>query len=135
MKTKTSSISYIYFSCTVMFVTLLFNTVCFAAKEKPIQIAADKMTAVEKSQSVIFTGNVDAKQGDVRIRSDEMTIYYVKDDVKSVQKNASKNAQQVKKITCNGNVEVTSQEWLGTSDTMHYYSKKNLVQLIGNAKA
>ncbi len=103
------------------------------AQENPIQIAADKMTAVDKSQTVVFTGNVDARQGDVRIRSDEMTIYYLEDD--NSGSNTTKNAQQVKEIICKGNVEVTSLEWLGTSNTMHYFSKKNLVRLLGNAKA
>lgn len=114
--------------------TLLLSAVFCTAAEQPIQIAADKMTAVEKSQSVIFSGNVDAKQGNVRIRSDEMTIFYVEQQ-KGSKKKSGKSAQQVKKIICEGNVEVTSEEWLGTSDTMHYFSRKNLVQLIGNAKA
>lgn len=116
-----------------LFCFLLLSGIISMAQENPIEIAADKMTAVDKSQTVIFTGNVDARQGDVRIRSDEMTIYYLKDD--NGTGGAGKNAQQVKEIICKGNVEVTSLEWLGTSDTMHYFSKKNLVRLIGNAKA
>lgn len=102
------------------------------ALDQPIQIEADEMTAMSKSQAVTFSGNVDAKQGDIRIRADEMTIYYIKDELESTQ---SKDAQQVKKIVCKGKVEVTSKDWLGTSDVMHYFSKDNLVQLIGNAKA
>ena len=115
-----------------MFFVVLSGTAGIADDE-PIQIEADKMTAVEDSQSVIFSGNVDARQGDVRIRSDKMTIFYIKTEKGSKKK--TKNAQQVKKIVCKGNVEVTSEEWLGTSDTMNYFAKKNLVQLIGNAKA
>lgn len=103
-------------------------------QDDPIQISADKMTAEEKSHTVVFTGNVDAKQGGVRIRSDQMTIYYIEDGKKKTDQKAQ-NSQQVKEIFCKGNVEVTSEEWLGTSDTMHYFSKKQLVQLIGNAKA
>jgi len=131
MKKAASSKDSLYIFVIAMF---LFSLLCLPvmAKEQPIQIEADKMTAVDKSQSVIFSGNVDAQQGDVRIRSDEMTIFYEKTDSDTKK---SRDAQQVKKIVCKGNVEVTSAEWLGTSDTMHYFSKKNLVQLIGNAKA
>lgn len=132
MKSDKSFSRYLYSFAGAVLITLLFALSCNAA-EQPIQIAADRMTAVEKSQSVIFSGNVDAQQGNVRIRSDEMTIYYLEQE--KGKKNKGKNAQQVKKIICEGNVEVTSDEWLGTSDTMHYYSKKNLVQLVGNAKA
>lgn len=103
------------------------------AADQPIQIQADKMTAREKSQIVIFTGNVDASQGDVQIHADKMTIFYSNNGKKDEE--TGKYARQVKKITCNGNVEVTSTDWLGTSDTMHYFARKNLVQLIGNATA
>ncbi len=103
------------------------------AQEKPIQIAADKMTAAENSQLVVFSGNVDATQGNVRIRTDTMTIHY--EDPKDDKKAGKKTSQKVKKIICTGNVEITSEEWLGTADTMNYFSKKNLIQLIGNAKA
>lgn len=103
------------------------------AKEQPIQIEADKMTAQDKEKTVVFNGNVDARQGDVRIQSDTMTIYYLENEDEGEEN--GKYAQQVDKIICTGNVEVTSEEWLGTSNTMHYISRKNLIKLIGNAKA
>ncbi len=114
-------------------IILFFTFSAGFAKEEPIQIAADKMTAMEKSQIVVFSGNVDATQGTVRIRADTMKIHY--DEPKDNAKSGKKTSQQVKKIICTGNVEITSDEWLGTADAMHYFSKKNLVQLIGNAKA
>ncbi len=113
-------------------ILLLLGSGMGMALDQPIQIEADQMTAMSKSHAVTFTGNVDAKQGEIRIRADEMTIYYIKDELTSGQ---SKDAQQVKKIVCKGKVEVTSKDWLGTSEVMHYFSKENLVQLIGNAKA
>jgi len=131
MKIDISSFLRLYL--TIITVCIVLISIPCMAKEQPIQIEADKMTAVEKTQSVIFSGNVDAKQGDVRIRSDKMTIFYTKAAAK--EKKKSKDAQQVEKIICEGSVEVTSKEWLGTSKTMHYFSKKNLVQLIGDAKA
>jgi len=111
---------------------VLFFSGWVSASRQPIQIEADKMTAMSKSKFVTFSGNVDARQGDIRIRSDEMTVHYLQDEDGA---NGSKEAQQVEKIVCTGNVEVTSKEWLGTSDTMHYISRDNVVQLIGNAKA
>lgn len=114
----------------IVLVLLLFSAPCFA--DAPISIQADLMTSVDKSQNIVFTGNVDAKQGDIRIRSDKMTVYYKeKDDSSKTQK----SSQEVEKIVCEGNVEITNEDWLGTSEVMHYYSQKSLVQLIGNAKA
>lgn len=134
MKTGTTRLAPFFLTTMMLCLLLSFGRSGFS-KEAPIQIEADKMTAVDKSQTVTFTGNVDARQGDVRIRSDEMTIFYVEDEAKDDSEKQKRNAQQVEKIICTGNVEVTSVEWLGTSDTMHYFSQKNLVQLIGNAKA
>jgi len=103
------------------------------ASEQPINIEADHMTSTEKTNSVVFTGDVDAKQGDIRIRSDKMTVYYTK--AKKTKKGAKKTAQQVEKLVCVGNVEVTRSEWLGTGKKMIYLSKERQVILMDNAKA
>jgi lipopolysaccharide export system protein LptA len=117
------------------------------AAEAPIHIEANKMTSTEKSNSVIFSGDVDAKQGDVRIRSDQMTVFYNeldsgskgkdkdKDKKKAAQPTEKKTSQQVDKLICIGNVEVTRGEWLGTGKKMVYLSKERQVILTDNAKA
>lgn len=111
--------------------------------EAPIHIEANKMTSTEKSNSVVFSGDVDAKQGDVRIRSDEMTVFYHdmesdpkgKDKKKAAPAADKKTTQQVEKLICVGNVEVTRGEWLGTGKKMVYLSKERQVILTDNAKA
>ncbi|GEM_PF-225238 len=113
------------------------------AADAPIHIEASRMTSTEKSNSVVFTGDVDAKQGDVRIRSDEMTVFYnalesptkQKDKKKPTQPAEKKSTQQVEKLICIGNVEVTRGEWLGTAKKMLYLSKERQVILTENAKA
>ncbi len=91
------------------------------------------MSSIEKSNSVLFKGNVDAKQGDVRIRSDKMTVYYSMKDINA--KTDASTSQQVEKMICLGNVEVTRAEWLGTANKMDYLAKERQVILSGNAKA
>jgi lipopolysaccharide export system protein LptA len=102
------------------------------ADDAPIHIEANRMTSTEKTNSVVFIGEVDAKQGDVRIRSDEMTVYYTEEDKNKKDQDSS---QQVEKIICVGNVEVTRGEWLGTAKRMTYLSKERQVILTENAKA
>ncbi len=102
--------------------------------ESPIYIEADQMTSTEKNNAVLFTGDVDAKQGDLRIRSDEMTVYYTAKN-KTDDKKQTDTTQQVEKLICVGNVEITRDDWLGTSDKMTYLSEKRQVILTGNAKA
>jgi lipopolysaccharide export system protein LptA len=122
--------SFLFYICIISAFGFAGVTASFAADE-PIHIEANHMTSTEKSNSVIFTGDVDAKQGDVRIRSDKMTVFYTPKEKKS-EKQAS---QQVEKLICVGNVEITRAEWLGTSKKMIYLSKARQIILTGNAKA
>ena len=111
---------------------LLPGTFSFAS-EPPIQIEANHMVSMEDSNSVQFSGDVDAKQGEVRIRCDEMTVYYTKAPKKAPK--VEKKTQQVEKLYCDGNVEVTKKDWLGTSQKLVYLKKVRQVILTGNAKA
>ena len=109
------------------------------AADDPINIEADRMTSTEKSSSVTFIGDVDAKQGDVRIRCDKMVVYYTDNKAgkaKKAKKSAGKDTtSQIDKLICTGNVEITRAEWLGTSRIMHYLAKERQVILTDHAKA
>lgn len=105
---------------------LCFATQVFAAGA-PINVEADHMTSLEEQNSVLFTGNVDASQADVRILSDKMTVYYTAAE--------ESTKQEVKRLRCEGNVEITKGEWLGTGKTMNYLAKERKVILSGDAKA
>lgn len=109
---------------------LLTVVVAWATESsEPIHIEADRMISQEEANTVLFLGNVDARQGDLVIRSDEMTVYYTKDDGRK------KGASRVKRLVCKKNVEITQGDWLGTGDRMDYYAKDRKVILSGNAKA
>ena len=96
----------------------------------PINIEADRMVSQEKDNSVIFSGNVDARQGDLMIRTDEMTVYYTGDAT-----NSGQGSSQVKKLVCLGNVQISQGSWLGTGKRMDYYAQGRKVILSGDAKA
>lgn len=96
----------------------------------PINIEADRMVSQEKDNSVIFSGNVDARQGDLLIRTDEMTVHYTGDG-----KRGDQGSSQVKKLICLGNVQISQGSWLGTGQRMDYYAEGRKVILSGDAKA
>lgn len=122
--------------CLLLFGFLLIsNPLTVMADDAPIHIEANKMTSTEKTNSVVFTGDVDAKQGDVQIRSDEMTVYYTPKNSDKGKDKEKKVSQQVEKLICVGNVEVSRGEWLGTAKKMIYLSKERQVILTDNAKA
>ncbi len=106
---------------------LLFCGSPLFAASAPITIEADHMSSLEKDNNVLFTGNVDASQADVRIRADKMTVFY------TPARDGKK--QEVKRLKCTGNVEITKGEWLGTGKTMNYLAKDRKVILNGDAKA
>ena len=119
---------------------IILSTQAAPAKEQggeaPISVAADHMTSFEKSNSVLFTGAVDARQDDVRIRTDKMTIYYTEGDKGGKTAAPAGSAQKkVEKMVCVGNVEISRGDWLGKSREMTYLAKERQVHLIGNAKA
>ena len=96
----------------------------------PINIEADRMVSQEQDNSVVFMGNVDARQGDLVIRTDEMTVFYHQEGGGDSQKSSS----QVKKLICKGNVKISQGDWVGTGKRMDYYAKDRKVILSGDAK-
>lgn len=123
-------------------VALLFWTpVCSAAPEEgdqPISIEANRMVSQENQNTVVFLGKVDARQGTLVIRSEEMTVFYTEDkDKPAAQKTdgAGKPTSKVEKLICKQNVKVTQGDWLGAGDRMDYFANERKVVLTGNAKA
>ncbi|PIE57087.1 MAG: lipopolysaccharide transport periplasmic protein LptA [Desulfobulbus propionicus] len=96
----------------------------------PIHIEADRMISQEEKNSVVFMGNVDARQGGVTIRAQEMTVYYAKN-----KDNSKNDATQVSKLICKKEVEIVQGDWLGTGDRMDYLADERKVILSGHARA
>ncbi len=117
----------LYTLLSMLILFLLFCSIPLYAASAPITIEADHMTSLEEDNNVLFSGNVDAAQGDVRIRADKMTVYYTPA--------ADGKKQEVKRLKCTGNVEITKDEWLGTGETMNYLAKDRKVILSGGARA
>ena len=119
-------------SMTIMGCILCFSGPGFSEESsEPIHIEADRMVSQEQENSVVFIGNVDASQGQITIRADEMTVYYTQNDTAQGKTQSSK----VKKLICKGNVEITQGDWLGTGRRMDYFAKDRKVILSGDAKA
>ncbi len=111
------------------FCLLLPVSVSIADEPSPVLIEADRMISREQDNSVVFIGGVEARQGNIIIRSQEMTVYYSQED------NSKGMASEMEKLICRDNVEISRDDWLGTGDHMVYYAKKRKVVLSGNAKA
>lgn len=121
----------------LIIITLALLSPAFAAEEadQPISIEANRMVSQEKEYSVLFQGKVDARQGNLTIRADEMTVYYSTKKPQAAGATSDKATNKVEKLICNKNVKVTQGDWLGTGDRMDYFATERKVILSGNAKA
>ncbi|MCL2459651.1 MAG: lipopolysaccharide transport periplasmic protein LptA [Desulfobulbus sp.] len=128
---------------TILLLTALLllpgNVIGQAAPEEPdqpISVEADRMVSQEHKNSVIFIGKVDARQGNLTIKSDEMTVFYSekKDETPQGQQ-SGKPINQVEKLICTGNVKITQGDWLGAGERMDYFASERKAVLSGNARA
>ena len=103
-----------------------------SGNKPPIHIEADRMVSMKTDNAVLFTGNVDARQGQMVIRAAEMTVYYLSNEEKA--KLPQSEERSLKKLFASGNVEIQNDGMTGTGDKMEYYEAERKMILIGNSK-
>ena len=96
----------------------------------PIHIEADRMESDQQREAVLFAGNVEASQGELLIRADEMTVYYRKSG--EAEKLAAR--QSIDSLQATGNVEIIKKDWVATGDLVDYEAEERKVILTGNTK-
>lgn len=103
----------------------------------PIQVEADRMETSQEEGAVLFSGNVQANQGDLTINADEMTVLYTKAGVQSAISAGTTNdlTQKVDKIIAKGHVKIVQGDWIAVGDTMDFNANDRIVILSGNTKA
>lgn len=85
----------------------------------PITIKSNELVADNKGKTAIFTGKVVAKQGDVTIFCDKMTVYY------------GNTQGEVDKIEADGNVRIVQENRTGISSHAVYESGQGKITLTG----
>ncbi len=85
----------------------------------PITIKSNELAADNKGKTALFTGKVVAKQGDVTIFCDRMTVYY------------GATGDEIDKIEADGNVRIVQENRTGIADHAVYESKVGRITLTG----
>jgi lipopolysaccharide export system protein LptA len=88
----------------------------------PITIKSTQLSADNKGKTAIFTGKVVAKQGDITIFADKLTINY--GDKKG----------DVEKIEADGNVRIIQENRIGLASHAVYESKVGRIILTGKPR-
>lgn len=109
-----------------MLMLLSLAVVVYAAPELhkgnshlPITIKSNELVADNKGKTAIFTGKVVAKQGDVTIFCDKMTVFY------------GNTQGDVDKIEADGNVRIVQENRTGISSHAVYESVQGKITLTG----
>lgn len=103
----------------------------------PIEINSDKLNVFQEENKAIFEGHVVAIQGNVRLKSDKMIVYYSQAD-KTAEKNAKPETaspmgnNSIKKIDVEGNVLFSSTEETASGTTGTYDVPEHTIYLNDN---
>jgi lipopolysaccharide export system protein LptA len=90
----------------------------------PIQISADAMQVEQNARTATFTGAVDVVQGDMRLTSDKLVVYY--------RDQAAADQNAIYKIDVDGNVHFATTTETASGDTGTYDVDKGVIELHGN---
>jgi lipopolysaccharide export system protein LptA len=136
---RPTSMRLLIFALSLIFI---FYSPCVWSQEGldasvPIQIEADRMETSQEEGAVLFSGNVQARQGNLNINADEMTVLYTKagPTPDASAETAADLSQKIDKITAKGNVKIVQEDWVAAGDTMEFNADDRIVVLAGNAKA
>lgn len=102
---------------------------------EPVHIEADRMESDQKTESVLFVGNVEAHQADLSIKADRMTVFYQRAAAAASAANKAQEATRaIDRLTANGSVEIVKQQWTAVGDQLEYFSRDRKIILTGNTK-
>jgi len=89
----------------------------------PIEIAADALEVVQAEQVAIFSGSVDAMQGEMRLQASELRVHY---------STGSGTGGDISQLNANGNVHVSSARETARGDWAIYNVGQETVTMGGN---
>lgn len=112
----------ITFSSPVFLQSVTFSAAHKDRSSLPITIKSNELAADNKGKTAVFTGKVVAKQGDVTIYADRLTINY------------GDKKNDVEKIEADGNVRIVQENRFGTASHAVYENKLGRITLTGNPK-
>ena len=89
----------------------------------PIEISADSLEVQQDLQTAIFRGDVDAVQGELNLRADQLTVHYRRGD---------NGENSVSRIDAEGNVFLSSPSEMAQGDRGVYDVDADMIELTGS---
>jgi len=101
---------------------------------EPIHIEADRMESDRKTEAVLFVGNVEARQGNLLIQAERMTVYYQKAPAGETARPEAESSRAIDKLLATGKVKIVRENWVATGDQLEYLSGERKIVLTGDTK-
>lgn len=92
-----------------------------------LEIDADRMEMDDKRQTAVFSGKVRAKDGQMRLTADQMTVHYFK-------KGGKNRRSGVREVLARGHVTLVEGNNRGFADRMVYRIRQQTLELLGGTK-
>jgi lipopolysaccharide export system protein LptA len=86
----------------------------------PVDVAADRIEVLDRADRAVFSGNVDVRQGNLRMVSSRLTVAY-----------ANASGIDIQRLEASGGVTLTSPTETARSATAIYDLDRKLVTMIG----
>ena len=102
------------------------NPLAARSSDEPIEINADTLEVFQEENRAVFIGNVVAIQGDVRLKSEKMNVFYRDTEGGKERQNA------IQKIEVTGDVFLSTPEETASGDFGTYDVENNQIHLNNN---
>jgi lipopolysaccharide export system protein LptA len=93
------------------------------SQQGPVEVTAERMISESKANQIIFSGNVEARRGELYVKADRLEV---------LQEPQSKKVSQMVAI---GNVYITKGEQAATASRATFHEREQKVVLTGNPHA
>lgn len=105
----------------------------FVSDDEPIDISADELELDQEKQIAIFKGNVDAVQGTLNLKSEELVIYYIQgaDESSDEEATAGGGRTNIRQIDATGDVRLATPKEMASGDWAIYDIEKGVITLGG----
>lgn len=94
--------------------------------DQPINIESDRLEVRENEKVAVFSGNVNAKQGDTVLKAATLTVYY------GGEGSAATGSADIERIEASGKVYMKSKEQVATGDRGSFDMKTEVLVLTGD---
>jgi lipopolysaccharide export system protein LptA len=105
-------------------------------RDQPIEINADSLEVQQEKQVAIFTGNVNATQGDMRLKADQLKVFYRQGgktgEPRGQATQAAGPAGSIVRIEAVGRVFISSPTQTAQGDQGVYDVERNTITLASN---